>query len=85
MTNLDCTGRYRTNYVSKYDQQLSTTTESSSVISEENGKGKARIQNLYAGWFERIVYFGIGLAWLEPIRLLCYFGLRDVILLEAFT
>jgi hypothetical protein len=52
---------------------------------EEDGKGKARIQNLYAGWFERIVYFGIGLAWLEPIRLLCYFGLRDVILLEAFT
>jgi len=51
---------------------------------EEGSKRKARIENLYAGWFERIFYFGIGLAWLEPIRILCYYGLRDAILLEVF-
>jgi hypothetical protein len=32
MTNLDCTGRYRTNYVSKYDQQLRRSHHLSSVI-----------------------------------------------------
>ena len=45
---------------------------------------KPRIQNLYAGWFERLAYFGIGIAWLEPIRGLLYYGIRDLLLLTIF-
>lgn len=52
---------------------------------DEEGKRKARIENLYAGWIERVTYFGIGTAWLEPIRLLCFFGLRDSLLLDVFS
>jgi len=58
-------------------------------ISNENveggTKGKVRLENLYAGWFERVFYFGIGIAWLEPIRIICYNGLRDILLLEVFS
>lgn len=45
--------------------------------------GAPKFQNLYAGWFERIFYYGVGIAWLEPIRVICYYGIRDTILLDV--
>lgn len=47
-------------------------------------EGEGGIQNLYAGWLERVLYLGIGRAWLEPIQLVGYIGIRDAILLEWF-
>ena len=44
----------------------------------------AGIQNLYAGWFERVIYFGLGVAWLDPLRILSFYALRDVLLLANF-
>ena len=41
-------------------------------------------QKLYAGWFERTLYFGVAVAWLDPIRVLGYLGIRDALLLEWF-
>lgn len=49
------------------------------VYEEEGGVG-----NLYAGWRERTLYFGIGSAWLDPIRVLGYLGVRDAVLLQWF-
>lgn len=45
---------------------------------------KPRIQNLYAGWLERVAYLGIGVAWFQPIRTLSYYALRDALLLGVF-
>lgn len=58
-------------------------------VMEEGKSGNKRggnggIRNLYAGWLERILYFGIGSAWLDPIRVLGYLGIRDAVLLEWF-
>uniref|UniRef100_A0A7S4AWB9 Uncharacterized protein n=1 Tax=Pseudo-nitzschia australis TaxID=44445 RepID=A0A7S4AWB9_9STRA len=47
-------------------------------------EGEGGIQNLFSGWLERVVYLGIGRAWLEPIQLIEYIGIRDAILLEWF-
>jgi len=38
--------------------------------------------NLYTGWLERTIYLGLGVSWLDPIRVIGYLGLRDAILLE---
>lgn len=55
-------------------------------VSQEGGSNKEiRFQNLYKGWFERSVYFGMGLAWLDPFRILCYLAIRDFILLEVLN
>uniref|UniRef100_A0A7S0C7Z8 Uncharacterized protein n=1 Tax=Proboscia inermis TaxID=420281 RepID=A0A7S0C7Z8_9STRA len=53
------------------------------VMEEEGGGGKG-LQNLFAGWLERVAYFGIGSAWLDPIRVLGYLGIRDAVLLYWF-
>ncbi|KAL3944606.1 MAG: hypothetical protein SGBAC_001318 [Bacillariaceae sp.] len=50
------------------------------IVKEGNG-GYA---NLFAGWFERVLYLGVGRAWLEPIQLIGYIGIRDAVLLEWF-
>jgi len=50
------------------------------IVKEGNG-GYA---NLFAGWFERVIYLGLGRAWLEPIQLIGYIGIRDAVLLEWF-
>ena len=50
------------------------------IVNEGNG-GYA---NLFAGWFERVLYLGLGRAWLEPIQLIGYVGIRDAVLLEWF-
>jgi hypothetical protein len=45
-------------------------------------EGDGGIENLFAGWFERVLYLGIGRAWLEPIQLIGYAGIRDALLLK---
>jgi Mitochondrial carrier protein len=47
-------------------------------------EGRGGIANLFAGWLERVVYLGIARAWLEPLQLIGYIGIRDTILLEWF-
>eukprot|EP00428_Durinskia_dybowskii_P068740 CAMPEP_0170412386 /NCGR_PEP_ID=MMETSP0117_2-20130122/30941_1 /TAXON_ID=400756 /ORGANISM="Durinskia baltica, Strain CSIRO CS-38" /LENGTH=160 /DNA_ID=CAMNT_0010670073 /DNA_START=37 /DNA_END=519 /DNA_ORIENTATION=- len=47
-------------------------------------EGQGGIANLFAGWFERVLYLGIGRAWLEPIQIIAYVGMRDTILLGWF-
>lgn len=47
-------------------------------------EGRGGIANLYAGWLERVLYLGIGRAWLEPLQIIAYVGIRDTILLEWF-
>ena len=55
------------------------------TISANEDKSKnLQWQNLYAGWFERTLYFGVTVAWLDPIRVLGYLGIRDALLLEWF-
>lgn len=50
-------------------------------ITEE---GEGGVANLFAGWLERVLYLGIGRAWLEPVQLIGYIGIRDAVLLEWF-
>lgn len=50
------------------------------VVAEGNGG----VQNLYAGWFERTLFLGIGRAWLDPLRVIGYLGIRDALLLKLF-
>ncbi|VEU33351.1 unnamed protein product [Pseudo-nitzschia multistriata] len=47
-------------------------------------EGDGGVRNLFSGWLERVVYLGIGRAWLEPIQLVEYIGIRDAVLLEWF-
>lgn len=47
-------------------------------------EGDGGTRNLFAGWFERALYLGIGRAWLDPILLITYVGVRDSCLLEWF-
>jgi len=51
------------------------------VAREGNSTG---IQNLFAGSIERTAYNGIVRAWLDPIRLIGYMGIRDAVLLKWF-
>lgn len=47
-------------------------------------EGDGGVGNLFAGWFERTAYLGLGKAWLDPITVLGYTGIRDAILLKVF-
>ena len=47
-------------------------------------EGDGGVRNLYAGWLERTAYFGIGRAWLDPINIITYVGIRDTLLLQWF-
>ena len=51
---------------------------------EITNEGDGGIKNLYAGWLERVLYLGVGRAWLEPISMISYIGIRDTVLLEWF-
>jgi len=42
------------------------------------------VQNLFSGWYERILYLGLGIAWFDSICILGYIGVRDTILLDFF-
>jgi hypothetical protein len=55
--------------------------EAMKKISKEGEGGAA---NLFAGWLERVLYLGIGRAWLEPLQIIGYVGIRDALLLEWF-
>ncbi|KAL3760787.1 hypothetical protein ACHAWU_007853 [Discostella pseudostelligera] len=50
------------------------------VVAEGNGG----VQNLYSGWFERTLFLGVGRAWLDPLRVIGYLGIRDALLLKLF-
>lgn len=47
-------------------------------------EGDGGVRNLYAGWLERTAYYGIGRAWLDPINIITYVGIRDTLLLQWF-
>jgi hypothetical protein len=55
--------------------------EAMKKISKE---GEGGVANLFAGWLERVLYLGIGRAWLEPLQIIGYVGIRDTILLQWF-
>jgi hypothetical protein len=55
--------------------------EAMKKISKE---GEGGIANLFAGWLARVLYLGIGRAWLEPLQIIGYVGIRDAVLLEWF-
>ncbi|KAL3768572.1 hypothetical protein ACHAWO_001521 [Cyclotella atomus] len=59
-------------------QKLSVLPTMRRISKEGNGG----VQNLFAGWLERTVFLGLGRAWLDPIRVIGYLGLRDAILLK---
>ena len=48
------------------------------------GESDGGTRNLFRGWFERVVYLGIGRAWLESINIMGYNGIRDAVLLKWF-
>ena len=45
-------------------------------------RSNRNIGNLFAGWYERLLYLGISIAWFDPIRTLLFIGIRDLLLLE---
>lgn len=61
-------------------QKLSVLVTMKNITKEGNGG----VQNLYAGWFERTAFLGVGRAWLDPIRVIGYLGIRDALLLKLF-
>mmetsp|Transcript_27347 Transcript_27347/g.57744 ORF Transcript_27347/g.57744 Transcript_27347/m.57744 type:complete len:671 (+) Transcript_27347:88-2100(+) len=69
---------------SKYREQrrekLSVLLTMKRVAKEGNGG----VQNLFAGWFERTMFLGVGRAWLDPLRVIGYLGIRDALLLKLF-
>eukprot|EP00804_Cyclotella_cryptica_P017267 CCRYP_016827-RA/>CCRYP_016827-RA protein AED:0.02 eAED:0.02 QI:0/-1/0/1/-1/1/1/0/425 len=61
-------------------QRLNVLLTMKRIASEGNGG----VENLFAGWLERTVFLGLGRAWLDPLRVIGYLGLRDAILLKIF-
>ena len=61
-------------------QRLNVLLTMKRIASEGNGG----VENLFAGWLERTVFLGLGRAWLDPLRVIGYLGLRDAILLKFF-
>ena len=47
-------------------------------------EGDGGVQNLYAGWLEQTAFLGLGRAWLDPLRVIVYLGIRDALLLKLF-
>ncbi|KAL3816774.1 hypothetical protein ACHAXA_001512 [Cyclostephanos tholiformis] len=47
-------------------------------------EGDGGVQNLFAGWFERTAFLGVGRAWFDPLRVIGYLGIRDAVLLKLF-
>ena len=50
-------------------------------IAAEGGGG---LPNLFAGWFERTAFLGVGRAWFDPLKVIGYLGIRDALLLKLF-
>ncbi len=51
---------------------------------ESSNNDAPRIEKLFSGWFLRVAYFGIAASLLDPIRVLGYIGIRDLLLLQDF-
>jgi len=47
-------------------------------------EGDGGLPNLFAGWFERTAFLGVGRAWFDPLRVIGYLGIRDALLLKLF-
>ncbi|KAL3761533.1 hypothetical protein ACHAW5_003081 [Stephanodiscus triporus] len=47
-------------------------------------EGDGGVQNLFAGWFERTAFLGLGRAWFDPLKVIGYLGIRDALLLKLF-
>ena len=60
-------------------QKLSVLKTMKRTATEGDG-----LQNLYAGWLERTVFLGLGRAWLDPLKVIGYLGIRDALLLKLF-
>jgi len=67
-------------YRERRRQKVSVPLTMKRIVAEGNGG----IQNLYTGWLERTLFLGFGKAWLDPLRIIGYLGLRDAILLKFF-
>ncbi len=50
----------------------------------EKNKQYFNAQNLFAGWYERVLYLGLSVAWFDSLRILSYVGIRDFVLLKIF-
>ncbi len=46
------------------------------------GESEHGFRNLFAGWYERVLYLGLSIAWFDSIRTLSYLGVRDFLLLK---
>ena len=69
---------------SKYREQRSQKLSVLGTMREVAKEGNGGYSNLYAGWIERTAFLGIGRAWLDPIRVIGYLGIRDALLLKLF-
>ncbi len=47
-------------------------------------EGDGGLQNLFAGWFERTLFLGVGRALFDPLKVIGYLGIRDAVLLKLF-
>lgn len=61
-------------------QKLSVSVTMRRIVAEGDGG----IQNLFAGWFERTAFLGVGRAWFDPLKVIGYLGIRDAVLLKLF-
>jgi len=69
---------------SKFREQRSQKLSVLGTMREVAKEGNGGYSNLYAGWIERTAFLGIGRAWLDPIRVIGYLGIRDALLLKLF-
>lgn len=69
---------------SKYREQRRQKVSVPLTMKRIAAEGNGGIQNLYTGWLERTLFLGLGRAWLDPLRIIGYLGLRDAILLKFF-
>ena len=72
------------NYANNADIDPNERTSVLKTMQNITRESETGIQNLYAGWVERMVYFGVGRAWFDPIRIIGYLGIRDALLLRFF-
>eukprot|EP00584_Thalassiosira_punctigera_P008853 CAMPEP_0172544626 /NCGR_PEP_ID=MMETSP1067-20121228/14734_1 /TAXON_ID=265564 ORGANISM="Thalassiosira punctigera, Strain Tpunct2005C2" /NCGR_SAMPLE_ID=MMETSP1067 /ASSEMBLY_ACC=CAM_ASM_000444 /LENGTH=625 /DNA_ID=CAMNT_0013331221 /DNA_START=281 /DNA_END=2159 /DNA_ORIENTATION=+ len=69
---------------SKYREQRRQRLSVLETMKRVAAEGNGGVQNLYAGWLERTAFLGIGRAWLDPLRVIGYLGIRDALLLKLF-
>jgi len=69
---------------SKYREQRRQKVSVLVTMREISSEGNGGVQNLYAGWLERTAFLGVGRAWLDPLRVIGYLGIRDALLLKLF-